>query len=34
MIRFIDFAIKILIVSGFLGIFIGLSLVLELVFIR
>jgi hypothetical protein len=34
MTRFIDFAIKILIVGGLFGVFLGLSLVLELTFIR
>jgi hypothetical protein len=34
MARIIDFAIKILIVGGLFGLFIGLSLVLELTFIR
>jgi hypothetical protein len=34
MAKIIDFAIKILIVGGLFGLFIGLSLVLELTFIR
>jgi hypothetical protein len=34
MTRFIDFAIKILIIGGLFGLFIGLALVLELTFIR
>jgi hypothetical protein len=33
MTRFIDFAIKILIIGGLFGLFIGLALVLELTFI-
>jgi len=34
MAKIIDFAIKILIVGGLFGLFVGLSLVLELTFIR
>jgi len=34
MAKFIDFAIKILIIGGVFGLFLGLSLVLELTFIR
>jgi len=34
MTKFINFAIKILIVGGFFGLFLGLAVVLELTFIR
>lgn len=34
MAKFIDFAIKILIIGGLFGLFLGLSLMLELTFIR
>jgi len=34
MARFIDIAIKILMIGGVLGLLLGISLVLELVFIR
>jgi len=34
MARIIDFAIKILIIGGLFGLFLGLALVLELTFIR
>ena len=34
MVRFIDFAIKILMIGGTLGLLLGLSLMLELAFIR
>jgi len=34
MAKFIDFAIKILIIGGVFGLFLGLSLMLELTFIR
>jgi hypothetical protein len=34
MARFINFAIKILIIGGLFGLFLGLALVLELTFIR
>lgn len=34
MVKFIDFAIKILIIGGVFGLFLGLSLMLELTFIR
>lgn len=34
MAKFIDFAIKILIIGGIFGLFLGLSLMLELTFIR
>jgi hypothetical protein len=34
MTKILDFAIKLLIVGGVIGFFIGLSLMLELVFIR
>jgi hypothetical protein len=34
MARIIDFAIKILIIGGLFGLFLGLSLMLELTFIR
>jgi hypothetical protein len=34
MVKILDFAIKILIVSGIFGLLLGLSLVLELTFIR
>jgi hypothetical protein len=34
MTRILDFAIKILIIGGFFGLFLGLALVLQLTFIR
>ena len=34
MIKILDFAIKILMITGFFGLLLGLSLVLELVLIR
>jgi hypothetical protein len=34
MVKILDFAIKLLIIGGIIGFFIGMSLVLELVFIR
>jgi len=34
MVKFIDFAIKILMIGGVFGLLLGLSLMLELVFIR